>query len=197
MWGVHSPGNVLTMEDRGPVVQRCLVLFLDPDDPCFEQTVIKDAHSSSVMIRLAFWRVFYMFQGLHFAQDWVGLFWFRYASAHTFGASFKFRLMWKKRNDLRTDGNVILSGEPPGKRKLESGSNRRRGVSICVFCHSYEAHFIIVMTSALKHWTLGGGIPPHLKRLRPIFGEPAALNQLRSIDSGVGSSCFLISIAGY
>lgn len=85
---------------------------------------------------------------------------------------------------------MILSGEPPGKRKLESGSNRRMGVSICVFCHSYEAHFIIVMTSALKHWTLGGGIPPHLKRPHPIFGEPAPLNQLRSIDSGVGSSRF-------
>lgn len=34
---------------RGPVVQRCLVLFLDPDDRQFEQMIIKDAHSSSVL----------------------------------------------------------------------------------------------------------------------------------------------------
>lgn len=83
-----------------------------------------------------------------------------------FGASFKFRLMLGAGgNDLRTDGNVILSGEPPGKRKLGSGSNWRMGVSICGFCQSCEAHFIIVMTSALKQGTLRGrcGIPHTLK----------------------------------
>lgn len=49
------------MEDRGPVVQRCLVLFLDPDDPHFEQIMLKDAHSSSVLIKLTTYRVFHMF----------------------------------------------------------------------------------------------------------------------------------------
>lgn len=42
-------GTCSQWRTTGPVVQRCLVLFLDRDDPQLEQVIIKDAHSSSVL----------------------------------------------------------------------------------------------------------------------------------------------------
>lgn len=101
-----------------------------------------------------------MFYMLYFSHDGVGLFWILLHLRPYVWGSIKIQVNVGGKNDLGTSGNVILSGEPPGKRKLGSGSNWMMGVSIGVFCHSYAAHFIIVMTSALKHWTLRGGIPP-------------------------------------
>lgn len=77
----------------GPVVQRCLVLFLDPDDPQLEQTIIKDAQRSSALDKLTMGRAFHMFAGCTFRKTGLAHFDFGAANAHLFGAPFKFRLM--------------------------------------------------------------------------------------------------------
>lgn len=62
-----------------------------------------------------------------------------------------------KENDWRTVWKLILSSEPPGKRKLWLGSSWRMGVSPSAFCQTHEAtlwnagHIVIVMMCALKY----------------------------------------------